>query len=271
MNPIMFDFGLVSIRWYSFFILISFVIGGYLAIKEAKKWNISEDFMINLAFYLIPISILGARLYYVAFNWDYYKENLIEIIKIWNGGLAIHGGIIAGFLFLVLYCHKYKIRVLRMMDILVVSLILGQAIGRWGNFMNGEAYGPATTLAFLQSLHLPKFIIDGMYINGTYYQPTFLYESLWNLVGFILLLQIRKRRYNKIGQVTGFYFIWYGIGRFLIEFLRQDALMFHGFRVAQIASVIMVIVGLLLFILRARGSKFDNLYNDRDNKEQGTF
>ncbi len=271
MNPIMIDFGFVSIRWYSFFIFMALIIGGLLALKEAEKWNISEDFMINLAFYLIPISIIGARLYYVLFHWDYYSQHLIEIPQIWNGGLAIHGGILFGFIFILTYSKKYKVHTLRLLDIIVVSLILGQAIGRWGNFFNGEAHGPATTLAFLKGLHLPQFIIDGMYIDGTYYHPTFLYESLWCLIGFIVLLFVRKRKYNKVGQVTAVYLMWYSIGRIFIEGLRTDSLMFGNFKVAQIVSVLLAIIGFLLFFWANRGSIFNNQYNDRNNIEEDRF
>lgn len=271
MNPIMLDLGFLTIRWYSFFIFLALIIGGVLAIHEAKKWNISEDFMINLAFYMIPFSIIGARLYYVAFNWEYYSQNTAEILQIWNGGLAIHGALIVGFLFLLFYSKKHKIKTTRLTDILAVSLLIGQAIGRWGNFMNGEAHGPATTLAFLKGLHLPQFIIDGMNIGGTYFQPTFLYESLWCVLGFVIILILRNRKYTKIGQPTSFYLIWYGIGRFFIETLRTDSLMFQNFKIAQIVSLGMIILGVLLFIYFGRGSKFENQYNDKGNMEHGTF
>lgn len=270
-NPIMLDLGIVSIRWYSFFIFLGLVIGGYLIIKESKKWNISEDFIINLMFYLIPLSIIGARAYYVFFNWDYYKENTSEIFAIWHGGLAIHGGIILGLLFIIFYTRKHKIKTLRLTDIIAPALLIGQAIGRWGNFMNGEAHGGATTLEFLKGLHLPQFIIDGMYIDGTYYQPTFLYESIWCLIGFIGILILRRRKYIKIGQPTAFYFVWYGVGRFFIEGMRTDSLMWGSIRIAQLVSIIMIVIGVLLFILRGRGSKFENQYNDRENIENGTL
>lgn len=270
-NPIMLDLGIISIRWYSFFIFAALILGGILVMKESKKWNISEDFMINLAFYLIPISIIGARLYFVFFHWDYYSNHTLEIFQIWNGGLAIHGALLSGLLFLLFYSHKHKINSLRLLDIIVVGLLLGQAIGRWGNFMNGEAHGPVTTLAFLQSLHLPQFIIDGMFIDGAYYHPTFLYESLWCFLGFILILFIRRYKYIKIGQPTAFYLVWYGLGRFFIEGLRTDSLMFHGFKMAQVVSIIMIISGILLFFIRGRGSKFENQYNDKGNMEHGTF
>ena len=131
---------------------------------------------------------------------------------------------------------------------MVVSLILGQAIGRWGNFMNSEAYGPMTTLETLKNLHIPQFIIDGMHINGNYYHPTFLYESLWCLVGFLILLFMKKSRAFKKGSTFSTYLIWYGIGRFLIESLRQDSLYFGTLRIAQLVSILGIIIGVIILI-----------------------
>ncbi len=246
MNPIMIDLGVIQIYWYSFFIFLAFLIGGFLIVKEAKKQNINEEFITNLFFYTVPIALLGARIYYVVFSWDYYSVNLVDIFKIWEGGLAIHGGIIAAFVFILFYTKKHHVSLWKTTDILVVSLILGQAIGRWGNFFNGEAHGVETTLTYLQSLHLPHFIIDGMYINGNYYIPTFLYESIWNFIGFILLFVFRKRKSTKIGQTTGLYLIWYGIGRFIIEGMRTDSLMLGNIRVAQLVSVVTLLIGIFL-------------------------
>lgn len=271
MNPILIDLGIIKIYWYSICMLIGFLVGGSIAIKEAKKWGISEDFMINLFFFLIPISIIGSRLYFVIFNWSYYSENPLKIFVTLEGGMAIHGGIILGLLWIIFYTKKYKINTLRLLDIIVVGLIIGQAIGRWGNFFNQEAYGSVTTLEFLKSIFVPDFIINGMYISGNYYQPTFLYESLWCLIGFVILLLIRRRKYIKIGQTASIYLIWYGIGRFLIESLRTDSLMFNNFKMAQIVSVIMVISGLIMYILLNRGSRFDRLYNDKENAHNELF
>ena len=187
MNPII-DLGIISIHWYSILLFIAILIGSNLAIKEAKKHGFEEDFMVNLLFLGVIIGILGARIYYVIFNFNYYKDNLIEIFKVWNGGLAIHGGIIAGFITIATICYKKKVNLLKILDYLVVGLVIAQAIGRWGNFFNGEAHGAITSLSYLESLHLPQFIIDGMYINGSYYTPTFLYESIWCLIGFIIMI-----------------------------------------------------------------------------------
>lgn len=271
MNPILFDLGFIKIYWYSIMIFIALLIGGWLVLKEAKRFKIPEDFVTNLFFFAIPISILGARLYYVVFNWSYYSTHLVEIFKIWEGGLAIHGGLLFGLLWIIFYTKKYKVNALKMLDMIVVGLIIGQAIGRWGNFFNGEAHGPVTTLEFLQGLHLPEFIIKGMNIGGIYYQPTFLYESLWCLIGFIVLIIIRRNKYIKVGQLTGIYLIWYSIGRFLIESLRTDSLMLFGFKQAQIVSVLLIAIGIIIIVVKNRGSKFDNKYNEIGDSNEIRF
>lgn len=271
MNPIFLEIGSLQIYWYSIFILVAFVIGGKLAFKEAKRFDISNEFMTNLFFYLVPIVLIGARLYYVLFNLDYYLTNPLDILKVWEGGLAIHGGLIAGLLFIIFYTNKYNVSSLRILDIIVVSLILGQAIGRWGNFFNGEAYGPVVSLEFLQKLHLPNFIIDGMLIDGLYRQPTFLYESLWCLIGFTIMFILRYTKNLRLGQLTGFYLIWYGIERFFIESLRTDSLMLGSLKMAQIISLGMVIVGVAVLILIRRKAVFGNRYNDKENASGDNF
>lgn len=271
MNPIFLEIGSIQIYWYSIFILIAFVIGGYLAFKEAKRFNISNEFMTNLFFYMIPIVLIGARLYYVVFNLDYYLANPIDILKVWEGGLAIHGGLIAGLLFLIFYTRKYKVNTMRMLDIAVVSVIIGQAIGRWGNFFNSEAYGPITSLEFLQNLHLPNFIIDGMLIDGFYRRPTFLYESIWCLLGFIIMFIVRYTKYLRVGQLTSFYLIWYGLERFIVEGLRTDSLMLGSLKMAQFISLAMILVGIILFIVIKHKSVFENRYNDKGNASGDNF
>ena len=240
MNPVLFDFGFIKIYWYSVMILFGVLAGYFVAMKEAKRFGINKNFMFNLFFYIIILAIIGARAYYVIFNWSYYSSHLTDVFKIWEGGLAIHGGILLGLLWTIFYTKKYKVSTFRILDIVVVGLLIGQAIGRWGNFFNGEAHGSATTLETLHSLFIPEFIIEGMKIGGTYYHPTFLYESLWCLLGFVLILVVRRLRYIKVGQITSFYLVWYGIGRFLIESMRTDSLMFFGIKQAQIVSMLMI-------------------------------
>lgn len=266
MNPELINIFGLSIRWYSVLILIGAALGIYLLKREANRYGMNWDFVFNLSFWTIIFGIIGARLYYVIFHWAEYRTNLLDIFKIWNGGLAIHGGLIAGAITVYLYCKKVGASTLKIIDMAIPSVIIAQAIGRWGNFFNSEAHGVATSLSKLQSLHIPKFIIDGMNIDGVYYHPTFLYESIWCLLGFIILLIIRRNKYTKVGTITGTYLMWYSTGRFFIEHLRTDSLMLGGFRVAQIISIILFITGLFLIIRNKRQGKFENLYNsDKDN------
>lgn len=271
MSRIALDLGFIQIYWYSIMILIGMLFGLAVIYREIKKQNINSDFFTNLAFYAIIIGIISARAYYVLFNLDYYSQNVLEIFEIWNGGLAIHGGLLGGGLFALFYCKKYKVNTYKILDICVVGLILAQAIGRWGNFFNQEAYGMLTTKEALISQHIPDFVIKGMYINGSYYQPTFLYESVWNVIGFVVLLIVRKAcKYLKTGQLTGIYLVWYSIGRIFVEGLRGDSLMFGSIKVAQLVSLILIIAGIILIIKRNKGSRFDNLYH-RSEKDEIRF
>lgn len=260
MEKVALDLGPIQIYWYSIFIFIGMLVACFLIYKEAKKRGIDEDFLVNLTFNTIIIGIIGARLYYVLFNFSYYLDNPVEIFQIWNGGLAIHGGIIAGLLFIIYYCKKHEVNLWKILDIIVVGLIIAQAIGRWGNFFNSEAYGPITTAAHLKSLGIPQFIIDGMYILGEYRQPTFFYESVWCLFGFLAMLIIRQYKYLKIGQLTSFYLIWYGIIRFIIEAMRTDSLMLGPLKMAQLVSLIFIVSGIIIFIKSTKTNQKE-LYN----------
>ncbi len=264
MDNIAFSIGSINIYWYSIFILTGVLVALGLIYKESQKHNIEKEIITDLIFNTLIAGFIGARLYYVLFNLDLYKSNPLDIFKIWEGGLAIHGGIIFGLITIIIYTKIKKINPFKMLDILVVGLIIAQAIGRWGNFFNKEAYGGVTTLEELQALSIPNFIIEGMYIGGQYFQPTFYYESLWCFVGFIILLIIRKIKFLKIGQLTGFYLIWYGIGRFIIEGFRSDSLMLGDFKVAQIVSIIFIVAGLCLF--QTFKIKRDN-YNEGQTKK----
>lgn len=270
MEKIAFSFGFIKVYWYSIFIFIAILAAYFIISKEANKKGIDKEFITNLTFYVVVFGIIGARIYYCLFNLDYYLSNPLEILKIWNGGLAIHGGILFGGIFTIIYIKKHHLELLKTLDIIVVGVILAQAIGRWGNFFNSEAYGGITTLKALQNMHLPTFIINGMYISGKYRQPTFLYESLWDLIGFIILLIFRRREYTKVGQITGLYFMWYSVGRFIIESMRTDSLMFGSFKIAQIVSILLFVLGILLFIyykIIKKESRFEHLYKN-DKKEE---
>jgi phosphatidylglycerol---prolipoprotein diacylglyceryl transferase len=267
MHAILFDFGMVQITYYSILILLGVIIGGTLVLSEANRFKIDKEFMANLIFWMVVIGVIGARLYYVLFNWDYYQYNYLEIFKLWEGGLAIHGAMLFGFIFMMIYANRYKVKLIRLTDIIVVGLIIGQAIGRWGNFFNQEAYGSEVSREFLVNLRLPEYIIEGMNIYGKYYHPTFLYESLWCLVGFVVLLLVRKNKYLKLGQVTAIYLMWYSIGRLFIEGMRLDSLMWNSFRVAQLVSAVLFVVGLIIYVQKGRGSRFENLYIEREKTD----
>ena len=248
MNPILISLGNIEIRWYSVLILIAFTIGYFIVINKCKKEKIDLTIISDMCFYIVIFSILGARLYYCLFNLDYYAKHILDVFKIWEGGLAIHGGIIAGILTTYFYTRKKKMPFLIIVDAFIPALVLGQAIGRWGNFFNMEAYGPITTLSNLQKIGIPKFIIDGMYIDHSYHHPTFFYESFGCLIIFVIVLIIRNLKGIKSGFITGVYFILYGIIRLFIENLRQDSLMLFNIKVAQLISIIMIILGIYMLI-----------------------
>lgn len=253
------NLGLFSIHYYSLILLFAFFVGWKVIENEAKRQAVSSEFITNLLFWTLIVSIIGARIYFVLFNFDYYSADPIEIFKVWHGGLAIHGGIIFGLIFILFYCYKYKENSFKILDMVVVGLIIAQAIGRWGNFFNMEAHGPEVSLEYLQSLYVPDFIINGMYINGVYYLPTFYFESLLCLFGFVILLIVRRFKKIKIGQITALYLIFYGIIRYFIESFRTDSLMLFDFKIAQIVSVIMLVSGFIIFIISH--IKKENLYN----------
>jgi len=248
MNRILFEIGPITIYWYSVTMLLAVLTGIYLATKESKKQGM-YSFVSELVTYIIIFGIIGARIYYVIFNFDNYKYDLLSIFKIWEGGIAIYGAIIGGFIAIIYLAKKRKQSIIKTTDIIVPGLLLAQSIGRWGNFFNQEAHGTEVSLEFLQNLHLPNFIIEGMHIEGTYYHPTFLYESIWCLIGFLILITIRKLTKRKDGIMTFSYFIWYGIGRLFIEGLRTDSLYLGDFRISQLVSILLIITGILGIII----------------------
>lgn len=244
------DFGILKITWYAVAIVTGMIIGGSLFIKSALKFGFDEDVITDYIFYTVIWGMLGARTWYVLFNLDYYLANPLQIPAIQNGGLAIHGGLIGGLLYTMYYCKKNKINIFLLGDLAAPSLLIAQSIGRWGNFVNQEAYGTATTYEFLaETLRLPAFIVNGMNIDGVYYNPTFLYESIWNFIGFFIALYLVKKIDVKNGGIVlSFYLIWYGVIRTWIESLRLDALMMGPIKVAQLTSIIMVISGIIILV-----------------------
>lgn len=276
-DPVALSLGPIKIHWYGIILGTAALIGLWLAVREGKKHGLDSDLFLDMVVWVIPAAIVGARLYYVLFEWDYYARNPGDIIAVWKGGLAIHGGLIGAFVAGYFFLRKRQVSFLRMADIVAPGIILGQAIGRWGNFINQEAHGGPVSPEFLESLHLPDWIIEQMYIDGVYYHPTFLYESVWNLAGFLLLLSLRRVN-PKRGEIFFSYLIWYSLGRFFIEGLRTDSLTFDGpawlagllevlwspmnlffdpgalsdgnVRMAQLISLCLVLAGVLLILLR---------------------
>ncbi|AOT68469.1 prolipoprotein diacylglyceryl transferase [Geosporobacter ferrireducens] len=230
MNPVAFEIFGLSIRWYGILISIGMILGAMLAMQRAKKENIQEERILDLVLFAIPAAIVGARLYYVIFNWEYYSGNLMRILNTREGGLAIHGGVIAGVTVGYFFCRYHRLPFRKLADICAPSIILGQAIGRWGNYINQEAYGRPTDLPW------------GIVVDGVKVHPTFLYESLWNFAVFFLLL--RYDRYKKFeGELLVLYAVLYSVGRFFIEGLRTDSLMIGPFRTAQFVSILIILGG----------------------------
>ncbi len=257
MNRVAIDLGFIQIYWYSITMFLGVLAGIIVAYIEIKRKKIDVNDFSNMTFYAVLFGFIGARIYYVLFNLDYYFANPVEILKVWNGGLAIHGGIIGAILAIYVYCKKHEWSLIHMLDICAPALIIGQIIGRWGNFFNSEAHGGVTTKEYLASLLIPEFIINGMLINGYYYHPTFLYESFFNLIGFIILIILRYNKKIHVGVITGFYFMWYSVVRFFVEGLRTDSLMLSSLRMAQVISIFLFILGFILIIT----SKKRDLYN----------
>ncbi|RTR36275.1 prolipoprotein diacylglyceryl transferase [Robertmurraya yapensis] len=250
LNPIAFSLGPIDVHWYGIIIGVGLALALFLAIREGERRGLEKDTFADLMLWAIPIAIISARIYYVLFEWGYYSQNPGDIIKIWNGGIAIHGALIGSVVTAYVFTKKKGISFWKLTDIAAPSIILGQAIGRWGNFMNQEAHGGEVSRAFLENLFLPDFIVNQMYINGTYYHPTFLYESVWNLLGFVLLISLRRVNLRR-GEMFLTYVIWYSIGRFFIEGLRTDSLMLtENLRIAQTISIALVIVAVALLVFR---------------------
>jgi phosphatidylglycerol:prolipoprotein diacylglycerol transferase len=245
LDPIAFWLGPIPVHWYGIIMGSAFFIGTYLAHYHAKRAGINPDHVLNMVLWIIPSAIICARAYYVFFERENY-HSLLEMIAVWKGGLAIHGGLIGGLIAGTLYIRKHKLPFLLFGDLLMPSVILGQAIGRWGNFMNQEAHGGVVSAEFMS--HFPAFIRDQMLIDGVYYAPTFLYESLWNLLVFAVLLLLLYRFKRFDGQVLFSYLILYSIGRFVIEGMRTDSLLIGSLRVAQLVSLSLIVIGIVLYI-----------------------
>ena len=246
-----------SIYWYAVLITSGAVLGILYAFKVAKNHGVNDDDLLDVIFVAVITGILGARIYYVVFQWDYFQHNLTEILNIRSGGIAIYGGIIGGILGGYIVCRIKKIKVIPILDIAGVSLLVAQGIGRWGNFVNQEAFGFNTTSIFgMYSEATNKYLTEhqeslaqlGMIVDPSLpVHPTFLYESVWCIVGAILLAIYSKHR-KFDGEIALMYAAWYGLGRFFIEGLRTDSLMIGSFRVSQLLALVCVIVSAFAII-----------------------
>ncbi len=251
MDPIAFNIFGLDIRWYGIFIATGMMVGILLAGFTCKLKNVNYDELLNITIISFPIAIIGARAYYVIFEFAQYKDNLIQVFNIRQGGLAIHGGIIFGMLAAFIYTRYRKENLLQFADVAAPSIIIGQALGRWGNFFNSEAHGGPVTQTFISKF--PHFIQKGMLIDGVYYHPTFLYESIWNMIVCLLLIYLLTKTF-KIGTVFFSYIGLYSLGRFFIEGLRTDSLMFGSIRVAQLISLAGIALCIIFLVINNKRS-----------------
>lgn len=267
----LFDIG-NGVYWYGVLLAAGMLLGLYFCMHKAHRFGLTSDNVIDMILWAIPLCVLGSRIYYVVFYLDLYREpdgtlNFMKMLRIWDGGLAIYGTVIMGFLTALVFCRVKKIKLWAMTDCCVMGLLIGQAIGRWGNFMNREAFGEQTDIFCRMRLWLSPSAVDSVqYIDV---HPTFLYESLWNVIGLLLIYFVVTRRRRFDGENTCFYFLWYGIGRFWIEGLRTDSLYLFDWtllgeriRVSQALSFVMVLVSLavLYYNLKVRKASPDMLY-----------
>lgn len=240
--------GPITIRWYGALIAMAVVLGMTLSRRLAEKRHLNPELVTDLAFWLVLVAIPSARLYYVLFEWDYYSQHPGQILAIWQGGIAIHGAVLGGILTTIIFARLNKVSFWQLADVVMPSVILGQAIGRWGNFFNSEAFGRPTDLPW--KLYIPPIQRPPGYENFSYFHPTFLYESLWNLGVFSVLIGLfiwglRHPNRLKAGTIFFVYWLGYSLGRFWIEGLRMDSLMLGPLRIAQVISLLGITVGIL--------------------------
>jgi phosphatidylglycerol:prolipoprotein diacylglycerol transferase len=239
--PSAFSIGSIDIHFYGVIIALGMLLAVVYAMRRTKQFGLKQDDILDGVLCIVPVAILCARLYYCAFEWDNYKQNPISILYIWEGGLAIYGGVIGAALGIIVFCKVKKLSLGAVLDLVALGFLIGQSIGRWGNFMNREAFG-APTESFLRMGLLNNFTSQ-----VEYYHPTFLYESVWNAVGFIALHFLSKRRQYD-GQVALGYVAWYGLGRAMIEGLRMDSLYWGPFRVSQLLAAASCLVAAAVLV-----------------------
>ena len=266
-NNVAFHIASKPIYWYGIFIMLGVILAVVYASARSRQFGIRQDDLYDAVLFAVPLGIVCARIYYVIFEWEQYKDNLSEIFATWHGGLAIYGGIIGGIIVIVVLCRVKKIYVMDMLDLFASAVPIGQILGRWGNFFNCEAYGSSTTLPW--RMVIGKTLEEA---GATGNHPTFFYESAWNLIGFIILyFSSKKRKYH--GEILLLYLGWYGLGRFFIEGLRTDSLYLWGtgIRVSQVVALICIIIGLGGFLLNRKMPFLQEINRaDSDNKEETT-
>lgn len=241
-DPVAFTLFGLDIRWYGILIGLGFILAIFLCYKRAPKHGIESEHILDFAVWMIPFSIIGARVYYLIFEWEYYSGDFKKMLDIRSGGLAIHGGLIAGIIVAIFVCKHYKINFIELADVVLPTVALAQSIGRWGNFFNSEAHGGPTTLPW-------AILVDGEYVH-----PTFLYESLWCFALFIFLIWLDKRR-SFPGQLACLYGMLYSLERGLVEQLRTDSLMIGPFKQAQILSFCVFVFCLVMYIILMKKEK----------------
>ena len=242
--PRMFSIGPLSVHFYGLIIACGLILAVIYACRRSRQFGIKEDDIIDGVLWVTPFAILCARLYYCVFEWEHYQDDLVKILRIWDGGLAIYGGVLGAVVGVLVLCKVKRIKVGAVLDLVSIGFLIGQAMGRWGNFFNREAFG-AVTDSFLR-----MGLMNGHTGEITYFHPTFLYESVWNVAGFVLLHFLsRKRRYD--GQVALGYAAWYGLGRFFCEGLRMDRLDWGPFRVSQVLAAISCVAALAVLLFNA--------------------
>ncbi len=254
-NPIAFTILGFDVRWYGILIGIGFMLGILISYKRAPKLGIESDHVLDFCIFMIPLSIIGARAYYVIFEWSNYAGDIKKILDIRSGGLAIHGGLIVGIIVCIAVCKYHKIEVLNMLDLIFPQVALGQAIGRWGNFFNSEAHGGPTDLPW------------GIIVDGEKVHPTFLYESIWCFLLFFFLLYMTKRR-KFTGQIALLYGMLYSLERFFVEALRTDSLMIGPFKQAQVLSGTLIVFCALVYIYLNKKAVKDNTDINTDKSEE---
>ena len=256
------EIGPLSIYLYGIIIALGMVLAVVYGCRRGKAFGISADDITDGVLWIVPFAILCARLYYCVFSWDTYKDNLLSILYIWEGGLAIYGGVLGAALGVAVFCRFKKIKLPALLDLVALGFLIGQSIGRWGNFFNREAFGAATDSFFRMGL-MNKYTE-----TWEYYHPTFLYESLWNAVGFVLLHFLSKRR-KYDGQIALGYAAWYGLGRTFIEGLRVDSLYWGPFRVSQVLAAVSCLAAVCVLMLNAfKSHDPKNLFVNREIPEE---